>query len=284
MKRLVAAIQMPSEVQQVSNNLERADAHLRTARDAGCELAVLPELFNTGYGFLPDYGDCAEGPEGPTLEFLRDRARRWDMIVAGGYAEVEGRHLYNSMALVDPQGQTHVYRKRHLVFWERFRFRPGRGPVIADTRLGRIGLAICADMIYSRVWNDYRGRVDLAVVSSAWPDFACSRRGRSHWLFGQLGPMCSEIPAKVAKDLGVPVVFSNQCGPTRTSIPLLGSWVVEKLADRFAGQSSVTDGLHGPGVKAGCEEGVVVSPVTFHGRKGQTACHITLPSGAAVTS
>ena len=31
---------------------------------------------------------------------------------------------------------------------------------------------ICADMIYRRVWDDYRGRVDLAVIAAAWPEFA----------------------------------------------------------------------------------------------------------------
>jgi N-carbamoylputrescine amidase len=283
MKRHVAAIQMASELEQVDLNLARADAHLQTAHDAGADLAVLPELFNTGYSFLDDYTGCAEGLDGPSIRFLRDRAVRWDMGIAGGIVEREGRHLYNSLVLVDPRGPMHVYRKRHLVFWERFRFRPGRAPVIADTRWGRIGLAICADMIYSRVWDDYRGRIDLAVVSSAWPDFACARKGRRHWLFGQLGPMCGEIPAKVAKDLGVPVVFANQCGPTRTSIPLLGSWIVEKLTDRFAGLSSVVDGLHGPGLRAGGDEAVVMAPVTLHGRKATSPCPTTSPSVAAAT-
>jgi N-carbamoylputrescine amidase len=284
MKRIVAAVQMPSEVGDLDGNLERADAHLHAARDSGVDLAVLPEMFNTGYGFLDDFATHAENLDGPSIRFLRDRAVRWNMGIAGGFVERDGRHLYDSLVLVDPDGPMYVYRKRHLVFWERFRFRPGRAPVIADTRWGRIGLAICADMIYRRVWDDYRDRIDLAVVSSAWPDFACARRGRSHWLFGQLGPMCQEIPSKVAKDLGVPVVFSNQCGPTRTSIPLLGSWVVEKLADRFAGQSSVVDGMHGPGTRAGCEETVVVAPITIHGRKGKGSCLTTYPSAGEVTS
>ena len=41
-----------------------------------------------------------------------------------------------------------------------------------STPWGRMGLAICADMIYRSVWADYEGRIDLAVVSAAWPDFA----------------------------------------------------------------------------------------------------------------
>src|SRR5256885_9300453 len=54
-----------------------------------------------------------------------------------------------------------VYRKRHLVWWEHRYFRPGRRPGIVETPLGRVGLAICADMLYRRTWAEYRGKIDL---------------------------------------------------------------------------------------------------------------------------
>ncbi|MBX6315588.1 MAG: carbon-nitrogen hydrolase family protein, partial [Isosphaeraceae bacterium] len=63
MNILLAAIQMPSEPGRPAENLERADARLRQAHEAGAELAVLPEMFNTGYGLLPDYTPWAEGRE-----------------------------------------------------------------------------------------------------------------------------------------------------------------------------------------------------------------------------
>ena len=55
MKIQAAAIQMPCDVLDLPANLQRADELLRLARDAGAELAVLPELFNTGYSLCPDY-------------------------------------------------------------------------------------------------------------------------------------------------------------------------------------------------------------------------------------
>ena len=54
-------------------------------------------------------------------------------------------------------------------------------------------------MIRRPVWDDYRGRIDLAVIAAAWPEFACRHRNRGHWLFGGLGPLSAEIPAKVAR-------------------------------------------------------------------------------------
>lgn len=280
MKIAAAAIQMPSGLGEVAANVERADDLLRRAHEAGADLAVLPEMFNTGYGLVPDYAPTAEGRDGPTLRHLAERARRWDLTIAAGFVERDGRHLYDALALIEPDGTIAVYRKRNLVFWERFRFRPGREPVIARTRFGRVGLAVCADMIYRRVWDDYRGRIDLALIASAWPQFACRRSGRKHWLFGHVGPLSGAIPHQVALDLGVPVVFANQSGLTQTTIPILRTII----ADRFAGLSSVTDGRHAPPEIAGVDEQILLSELTLHPARGPNPCRSTSASALAASS
>jgi N-carbamoylputrescine amidase len=273
-KIVVAAIQMPSDLLNLSSNLDRADELLRSARDSSVELAVLPELFNTGYSLCPDYSPYSETAEGPTICHLRERSRQWQMAIAAGFVEREGRHLYDSLVFCSPDGDVQIYRKRNLVFWERFRFHPGRSPMIVATPWGRIGLAICADMIYRKVWSDYRGRIDMAVVSAAWPDFADRDSGKRHWLLGHVGPLSGAIPAKVAIDLGVPVVFANQCGETRTTIPVLGT----KIKDRFSGQSSICDGRHGVPVLAGREPALLVAPITLHHQRGLKSWRSMSPS------
>lgn len=280
MKITVAAIQMPCLSLNVAANIERAEGWLRRASQSGADLAVLPEMFNTGYGLCPDYGPFGENVEGPTLRYLRDRASRWNLGIAAGFVEREGKHLYDSLAFVTPEKDVHVYRKRHLVFWERFRFHPGQEPLVVPTRWGRIGLAICADMIYRKVWQDYRGRIDLAIVSAAWPDFADRDSGRKHWLFGHVGPLSAAIPEKVAQDLGIPVIFANQCGETRTMIPVLRT----TITDQFAGGSSVCDGRHGPPIKAGAGEEMVLTSVTIHPQKGLKSWRTTSPSAPVDSS
>lgn len=264
MKLVAAAIQMSAEPLNVDGNLASADERLRIAHEGGAELVVLPELFNTGYTLCPDYTPYAEGPAGRTLKLLRDRSRQWKMGIAAGFVEHDGRHLYDSLAFLTPDGDTHIYRKRNLVFWERSRFFPGRQPLVVSTPWGRIGFAICADMIYRGVWRDYRDRIDLAIVSAAWPNFADRHTGRKHWLLGHVGPLAGAIPGKVAHDLGVPVIFANQCGATRTTIPVLKT----QIPDNFTGMSSICDGRHGPPVHAGLEERVLVSSVTIHPPRG----------------
>jgi N-carbamoylputrescine amidase len=277
LKVKVAAIQMPSVPLDVAGNLQRADEQLRAAHAQGAELAVLPELFNTGYSLCPDFGPYSETADGPTLTHLRRRSRQWQMAIAAGFVERDGRHLYDSLAFAVPDGELKIYRKRNLVFWERFRFRPGRWPVVVTTPWGRVGLAICADMIYRKVWNDYRDRIDVAVVSAAWPNFACRDSGRRHWLLGHVGPLSQAIPAKVAEDLDIPVVFANQCGETHTNIPILRT----RINDRFAGLSSICDGRHGAPVRAGDEPALLVAPITIHHAKGPKSWHITSHSAPA---
>jgi N-carbamoylputrescine amidase len=272
-KLTAAAIQMRAAFHDVSANLRRADQLLRQVYLQGAELVVLPEMFNTGHGFCPDFAPVAETLDGPTLSHLRARSRQWRLTIAAGFVERAGHHLYDALALVTPAGNVDVYRKRHLVFWERSRFCPGRLPLIVPSPWGRIGFAICADMIYRRVWREYRDRIDLAVISAAWPDFADRHTGRKHWLLGHVGPLSGTLPGRVSEDLGVPVVFANQCGETQTRIPF-----VARIADRFAGQSAVCDSRHGPPVRAGSDEAVVLSSVTVHSRRGLKSWHTMSPS------
>lgn len=284
MKIVAAAIQMASEPLDVSGNLDRADALLRQAHDDGTQLAVLPEMFNTGYSLLPDYSPVAETLEGPTLRHLSSRAREWNMAIAAGFVERDGHHLYDAVGFATPDGQVRSYRKRNLVFWERFRFKPGRSGLVVSTPWGRVGFAVCADMIYRKVWDEYRDRIDLAVVASAWPDFADQASGRKHWLFGHVGPLSGAIPGKVAVDLGIPVVFANQCGLTETVIPILRT----RISDRFAGLSSISDGRHGVASSAGVAEQVLLAEITIHPHQGPQAWRSTSssareasPSGSA---
>lgn len=280
MKILAAAIQMPAEPLAVASNVARADALLHEAYQAGASLAVLPEMFNTGYGLVPDFGPVAEDRDGPTVRHLAERSRTWDMAIAAGFVERDGHHLHDSVLFVQPDGRTAIYRKQNLVFWERSRFCPGQSSLVVETPWGRIGFAVCADMIYRRVWADYRDRIDLAIITAAWPDFANRLTGRKHWLLGHVGPMAAAIPGRVANDLGIPVVFSNQVGETQTVVPIIR----HRIPDRFAGQSSVTDGRHASAVVAGVDEQVVLAPITIHPASRPRTWRSTSPSALVVSS
>ena len=55
--------------------------------------------------------------------------------------------VFNSAALIDPDGLRGVYRKAHLWDAERLLFTPGTTePLVFETRYGRIGMLICYDL------------------------------------------------------------------------------------------------------------------------------------------
>lgn len=268
-----ASIQMSAVPGEVARNREVADGLLKQASESGAELAVLPEMFNTGYGVGPRYAEIAEDGKGRTLRHLAERARAWGLCIAAGFVEHASGHLYDSLAFCTPEGGLSVYRKRHLVFWECSKFRKGREPVVAVTRWGRVGFAICADMIYRRIWHEYAGRIDLAVISAAWPDFKCRDTGKKHWLCGGLGPLAAELPGMVARNLEIPVVFANQCGDTETMVPIRC-----RISDRFAGFSSVCDGPRDLPIRAGTEPCIVVGDLHLNTARGGRSCRSTYPS------
>lgn len=261
-KMLAAAVQMQSTLGQPDLNIEQADTYLREAASHGAELVVLPELFCCGYGFGTSYNTLAGGMNDGVVGHLSSRSRQLKIGIAAGVALWHAGEIYNAICFCLPDGRVHYYSKRNLVFWEPMVFRRGRRASIVDTPWGRVGLAICADMIYKHVWNGYEGQIDLAVISSAWPEFACSRRGRPNWLLGRLGPLCRDLPQKISTNLDIPVVFSNQCGLTRTRVPLMNAW----FEDRFAGYSAVVDHRHQSFAQATLGPALVLGEITLRNR------------------
>ncbi len=119
---------------------------------SNADLITLPELFNTGYTFtnreeLLRYAERVTDSE--TAEFILSHAQKMDCCFAYGFAEKEGTKLYNSMALMSPQGLIGVYRKAHLYFEEKNLFQPGdTGFRVFEYMNVKLGMLVCYDWIY----------------------------------------------------------------------------------------------------------------------------------------
>jgi len=143
----VGFLQMRPRFGDVEGNVDRVEEALRGTRDA---LVVLPELCTTGYVFVSrsETAALAERADGPTLDRFRSLARRNRLVLCGGFAERQGRRLYNSAFTVTPAGKTHVYRKVHLFDREKLVFdvAPPRFEVFRAT--ARLGMMICFDWVF----------------------------------------------------------------------------------------------------------------------------------------
>lgn len=132
---------------ETESNLKDAVAVMENVT---ADLFVLPELFATGYNFIDSHelSLLAEDVSGRTFQVVSDFAKKKHCYVAYGFAE-KTDSLYNSSALVGPDGLIGLYRKVHLYYRETLLFTPGNlGFPVFDLPFGKVGMMICFDWIY----------------------------------------------------------------------------------------------------------------------------------------
>jgi len=146
----LALRQMNATVGDIAGNAARIAEGLCSARAAGAELALFPELALTGYP-----------PEDLLLRehFLRDAASALDELAgeAQGLTAIVGfpEHtsagaVYNAAAVLADGAVQSVYRKVHLpnygVFDEQRYFTAGHSGASIDVAGVRVGLTVCEDL------------------------------------------------------------------------------------------------------------------------------------------
>ena len=188
----VAAIQMTSS-HIVADNLAAAGDLLREAKEAGADIACLPENFSfIGLRDADKLQVAEPDREGPVQSFLSDTARKLKMWILGGTIVIRGdsdRRVANSSLLIDAAGKRVArYDKIHLFdvtipgreeqYRESAHVAAGREPVIADTPVGKLGLSVCYDMRFPEL---YRELVSQGAEWLAMPAAFTVPTGRAHW-------------------------------------------------------------------------------------------------------
>jgi 5-aminopentanamidase len=143
----VAVVQTTPTFGEVQKNVDDALTLMDTV---SADLYILPELFNTGYNFV-DEGEArslAESVDNSTLRTMSEWTRNHACYIVYGFAERADK-IYNSAALLGPEGLIGLYRKVHLFDRENLFFAPGNlGFPVFNLPFGRIGIMICFDWIY----------------------------------------------------------------------------------------------------------------------------------------
>ena len=169
----VACLQMEPQVGKKDANVARSLELIAQAAQAGAQLAVLPELCNSGYVFETRdeaFALSEEVPAGPTCAAWMDAARKHSMFIVAGISEREGDKLYNAAVVVGPKGNIGTYRKNHLWGAENLFFEPGNlGVPVFHVGAGRIACAICYDIWFPEIFRlaALQG-ADLLCVATNW--------------------------------------------------------------------------------------------------------------------
>lgn len=219
---IVAAVQMSARPRDVECNLAKAEWYLEEAADQGAKLVVLPELFNVGYYIGPELFDLWEPEDGRTVTWMREQAAAYGTVVAGSIAERRGTRLLNTLFVAEPDGRLHRYAKRQPTKAELAAFDPGDDGSIVETSLGRIGLVVCADILWGRsLLRPLVGRIDLLLSTQA--SFSPRALGRlmCWWQKREGRP----ILARVIKAIGAPVASAGMIGPMQPMTRVFESYL-----------------------------------------------------------
>lgn len=170
----VACVQMDPKLGRLRDNLETI---LQGIRKAHADLVVFPECALSGYGFESrrDGTVAAEPLPGPSSKAIQAACRQRGSWVVVGLLERAGRRLFNSAALVGPQGLAGVYRKVHLPFLgiDRFTDKGDLGFPVFRTPLGWIGILICYDGSFPEAARALKlGGAQLICLPTNWPEAA----------------------------------------------------------------------------------------------------------------
>ena len=182
-------------VHDKARNLKRFADLIEEAADGGADILVLPEAGLQGYAdFALPVGSkaCAEQKQyyfreaetipGPATERMTELARRHDMLIQIGLAEraLHGNAIYNSTALVGPDGVVGVYRKLHNTFEFPY-FSPGEETPVFPTPHGVLSSVICYDLCFPELLRTYAVKgAEVVLMSTAWPMKAHDRPNDYH--------------------------------------------------------------------------------------------------------
>ena len=186
----VAAVQLNSGA-DVAANLAQADELVGAAAADGAQLIVLPENFAFMGAAQTDRLKVAEQPgTGPIQDFLAGRAARHGVWLVGGTIAVFGDEKKRAAAaclVYGPDGElAGRYDKIHLFdvaipdapeeYRESASTVPGNMPVVVDTGVARVALAVCYDIRFPALFHRLGlAGMDVLSVPAAFTVAAASQ-------------------------------------------------------------------------------------------------------------
>ncbi len=190
--RKIAAIQMTSGP-EVAQNLTTAARLLEDAAAQGAALAGLPENFAImGRSEADKLAVSETDGDGPIQQFLASTARRLKLWIIGGTIPVragsDGR-VAAACLVYDERGERRArYDKIHLFdvklpdkaeeYRESATIVHGSEPVVIDSPVGKLGLAVCYDVRFPEL---FRKMSAAGAQLFSLPSAFTAPTGRAHW-------------------------------------------------------------------------------------------------------
>jgi beta-ureidopropionase len=181
----IALIQQHATLNR-EDNVRRGLEAFKTAAETGADLIAYAEL--AFYRFLPQNHATpedlkkAEPIPGPTTEKFAQLAKEYGVVAVLNTFESDGERTYDASPVIDADGTLlGVTRMVHIMdglgFYEKGYYTPGdKTSFVYNTRVGRVGVAICYDRHYPEYMRHLALQgAELVVVPQAgaigeWPE------------------------------------------------------------------------------------------------------------------
>ena len=186
----VACVQLASGT-EIEANLAAAIEGIRRARDAGADFVLTPETTDMmEIKRRAAFEKAMPEAEHRGLAALRDLAAELGCWLLAGslVVRLSETRLANRSFLIDPAGELAArYDKIHMFdvevpdgqsYRESKAYQPGRTAVLADLPWGRLGLTVCYDLRFPRLFRTLaQAGAEFLTVPSAFTRLT----GRAHW-------------------------------------------------------------------------------------------------------
>jgi predicted amidohydrolase len=170
--RLATVHFMPAGHKSPAENCRMYAPMIEQAGKEKADLVVLGETI-TFAGTGRKMADVAEPVPGPSTEYFGSLAKQNNLYVAAGLVERDGRLIYNTCALLGPDGNlVGKYRKVSLPRSEiEAGIEPGHEYPVFETRFGKVGLMVCYDGFFPEVARQLSNNGAEVI---AWPVWGCN--------------------------------------------------------------------------------------------------------------
>jgi len=172
----IALLQSDIAWEDVAENHRRAARLLSEAAAGAARLAILPEMFSTGFSM--DARRIAQPPGGPSESFLREQASSLALWILASIPEAGEPSPRNMALLVSPSGSVVRYAKIHPFSFagEHKHYAAGDRVVTAEVEGVRVTPFVCYDLRFPEPFRAAAADTDLFAVVANWPD-----ERREHW-------------------------------------------------------------------------------------------------------
>ena len=187
-------------------NFTRIENAIREAKDAGADIACLPETAILGW-VNPDAHNRACTIPGEDSDRLCKLAKDYDLHLCAGLAEKESRRLYDSAVLIDNSGNVLFKHRKINLLTELMSppYTPGKNIDVIETEFGKVGLLICADTHDSKILKRMAAlKPDLLLVPYGYA--AAEDQWPGH------GKELEKVVANTARKTGAFVIGTNLVG------------------------------------------------------------------------